>query len=182
MCGQEKSLSAFSKRTQKGRTYPVAYCKPCWALKYRRERAADIEKHRKYKRQWALENKDKVSAHNAASRKKNRDALLVLSKEWRANNKDKISAYREANRYRFAQWSMARYAKQKNAVPAWADFSKIEQTYKMASDKGLTVDHIVPLTSRLVCGLHVHDNLQILSQSDNSRKRNYYWPDMPWTL
>jgi hypothetical protein len=41
------------------------------------------------------------------------------------------------------------------------------------------VDHVVPLKSKLVCGLHVPANMQILPGADNSAKGNRYWPDMP---
>jgi len=43
------------------------------------------------------------------------------------------------------------------------------------------VDHIVPLKSSTVCGLHTQANLQILPSVDNSRKGNHWWPDMPET-
>lgn len=41
------------------------------------------------------------------------------------------------------------------------------------------VDHIVPLQSDLVCGLHNEWNLAVITGSENSKKRNFYWPEMP---
>lgn len=65
------------------------------------------------------------------------------------------------------------------ATPVWADFEEIGRVYEEASRLGMQVDHIVPLQGRLVCGLHVHNNLQLLSSDDNKRKGNSRWPNMP---
>lgn len=71
------------------------------------------------------------------------------------------------------------------ATPAWANIEKMRSIYKTA--KTLTdmtgvayhVDHIVPLTSELVCGLHNEFNLQVMPGVENLKKHNRHWPDMP---
>jgi len=73
---------------------------------------------------------------------------------------------------------MRRYAKKKNAVPLWFNDSEVKYIYKLARERNLEVDHIVPLTSNKVCGLHVQDNLRCIPKIMNIKKSNKYWPDM----
>ena len=61
-------------------------------------------------------------------------------------------------------------------TPPWANLKAIAAIYAEASSKGLTVDHIVPLQSNLVSGLHVENNLQLLTKSENSAKSNKWVP------
>lgn len=35
------------------------------------------------------------------------------------------------------------------------------------------------LKGKFVCGLHCEANLQVITKSENSKKHNSYWPDMP---
>ena len=78
-----------------------------------------------------------------------------------------------------------RRAAKKQAVPGWADHGKIASIYEHARQLTLEtgevhhVDHIVPLTSDLVCGLHCEHNLQVLTAFANLSKANHVWPDMP---
>lgn len=71
------------------------------------------------------------------------------------------------------------------ATPAWANLSAIRDIYRLCREiserAGVAhhVDHIVPLTSKYVCGLHVEANLQIVPGIENLRKHNRTWPDKP---
>ncbi|ARU23730.1 hypothetical protein RSSE_c3349 [Ralstonia solanacearum] len=80
---------------------------------------------------------------------------------------------------------MARHAAKLQAIPKWADPKKIKLVYEEAlalyKSNGVKyhVDHVVPLISDLVCGLHWEGNLQIITASENRSKGNRHWPDMP---
>ncbi len=65
----------------------------------------------------------------------------------------------------------------KNRVPPWADLTAIREIYRQAAERGLTVDHVIPLQGELVSGLHVENNLQLLPGSVNFSKENKFSED-----
>ena len=76
--------------------------------------------------------------------------------------------------------SARRVAAKLNRTPPWADMDAISAVYeaarKLSAETGIEhhVDHKIPLQGRLVSGLHVANNLQILTGSDNCRKGNRF--------
>lgn len=69
------------------------------------------------------------------------------------------------------------------AMPPWlttADFREMRRIYRSAHKRGLVVDHVVPLASPLVCGLHVPWNLQAMDRLENNKKGNKWWPCSPF--
>lgn len=74
----------------------------------------------------------------------------------------------------------------RRATPPWADLVAISAFYKEAKRLSRitgelhVVDHIVPKMSKIVCGLHVPWNLQVIHWLPNAQKGNGNWPDMPF--
>jgi hypothetical protein len=73
----------------------------------------------------------------------------------------------------------------RRATPKWADHNLIKALYdgvremREITGQPWQVDHIVPLRSPLVCGLHVPANLFPALLEHNARKGNHHWPDKP---
>lgn len=115
-----------------------------------------------------------------------KDYATKLSRpEWREEHLKRLKQYRAKNPSRYREYKASYRAKKLQATPKWADRAKIKEVYalaqrqKMLTGKRFQVDHIVPLKSPLVCGLHVHYNLQITGDFYNSSKNNRHWPEMP---
>lgn len=74
-----------------------------------------------------------------------------------------------------------RRAKKLYATVYWSDLEAISNFYSNCPS-GYVVDHIIPLQGKYVCGLHVLDNLQYLTASDNNKKSNYHESEEYWKI
>jgi hypothetical protein len=146
---------------------------------------------------WREKNKERFAAMKLAWRERNKEYLLKYRREFYARNKEYINvkcrAYKEANREELnkevAQWyrdhpevnranRALRRAREKRAMPSWANKEKMAAIYaeavRLTRETGIVyhVDHIYPLQSDWVCGLHCETNLQILTAAENQSKSN----------
>lgn len=146
-------------------------------------------------------NKERINAQNKAYYEANKDRMLAWQKEYanrpdrvektreslrkyKAANKHIIKAEYENNKPAYFERAARRRATKKQATPAWADIEAIREYYRAARafrkyGYDFHVDHIVPLKSPLVSGLHTEANLRLLPGADNLSKHNRFWPDMP---
>ena len=167
-CDTTKTAAEFGKNA--GRKDGLAvYCRSC-TKNYMAGKTYDKDR-------WA-NMREQESARNKDYRARAADRLLPAYREKAARRrKERPDLVNAAN--------MARIAAQRQAIPAWADRAQINTIYSKAKELSaafgveLQVDHVVPLRSKLVCGLHTPANLQLLAQDLNHKKRNWSWPDMP---
>ena len=174
-CGEIKSLELFgnSKRFKDGKH---SRCKECLAYleRTRIARQTDEWKSRntEYKKQYYIENKDKIKAKSKAYREANTESLKVYHRQYSRNNKGKINAI-----------GAKRHAAKMQRNVGWSDNWKIEQFYivarKLTKLYGVEfhVDHVIPLQGELVSGLHVETNLQIITAKENHIKSNSFTPE-----
>ena len=98
------------------------------------------------------------------------EVLCEYRNSWKKNNIVQVRADTKARR-----------RKHRQATPSWltrSQKSEIRQLYQIAitmtktTGEQYVVDHIIPLRSDSVCGLHVPWNLRVMTQEENLKKSN----------
>jgi len=191
-CPKHPELGASTRKDGKC----PACARALWAVWYAKNKQArrDYEVATR-SRKNELRNKRRAAdreATNAADRAyyhANRARILATERDYTAENKDRMLAYQRAwaakNRPRMVAKAKRYKVKKLGATPAWANDFFIQEAYSLAKLREKVcggkwhVDHIVPLRSKLVCGLHVEHNLRVIPALTNQLKSNKYWPDMP---
>lgn len=133
----------------------------------------------------------------AKSRYRSSEDIRAKTNDWGKLHPEKREAYNkkwsDKNPEKSKSGINARSARRKaskiKATPVWANTEfenfAIKEIYDLAVLRSKMtgikhhVDHIVPLRSEIVQGLHCVANLQVLEEKLNLIKSNLTWPNMP---
>lgn len=136
--------------------------------------------------QWREKNPEKWAEQSKRYAQKYPEKVVAKTQRWVATNPEKAAILAKLSRVKNAgrvQANKAKYrAAKSNRSPSWTtEVDKFElqciYTYRATLQKiGLKyeVDHIIPLLGKHVSGLHVPENLQIVSATQNRIKSNTF--------
>ena len=144
--------------------------------------------------EWAKGNETRADYFREYNK---REDVKDRKNEWYQENREQVIAasntiplhkkaqYKRDWKERNTVWTRAdtktRRRKHREATPPWLtrkQKSEIRQLYQIAitmtqtTGEQYVVDHIVPLRSHEVCGLHVPWNLRVITQEENLKKSN----------
>tara|TARA_R110000868_G_scaffold20938_4_gene87752 strand:- start:2085 stop:2690 length:606 start_codon:yes stop_codon:yes gene_type:complete len=172
-CQQSKPVGDFVADARYVRGY-ASWCREC---------------HRERNSEWARENRQRLNRKSSAWRAANPEKAKASDGAYKSANREALAAkhavWAKANRDKRRATDAAHKAAKKQARPSWANTAAIAAIYSKAvhiqksTGERMHVDHIVPLQSPIVCGLHCEANLRIIPGRENEAKRNFWWPDMP---
>jgi hypothetical protein len=164
-------------------------CKKCNTKKRIERDRANPEGARARVAAWTKRNPWYSAFHMRRYRARNPELASAKAAEIHQRNREhrnaQIAAWKKANPGLNCAYTAKRNAAKLKATPKWANHFFIEEAYQLAALRTKItgfqwhVDHIVPLQSKLVCGLHVEHNLRVIPAMENQKKFNKWWPDMP---
>lgn len=127
------------------------------------------------RREWQVSDAGRACAKKSRLKREatNPGDTYRRTKQWREQNPGK--AYAHIHKRRVAKIS---------ACPAWVSQDEIANIFalamKLTSETGVqhSVDHIVPLINKVVCGLHAPINLRVITRRENTEKNNKFLQNM----
>lgn len=128
-------------------------------------KADRLNKRRQYERAWHAAHREQMRQRAREHYRANKETYIRRAMEWgKAHPAEQMARVRR------------RQAAKLLRSPAWADQAAIKEIYRQAVARGpgWQVDHVLPLRGRLVSGLHVAENLQILPARINREKSNHW--------
>lgn len=173
-------------------------CKSCasirsheWEIKNKeRRKAQKVAEHEKYpnkrrerKKKYITKNRERVLEQHRTYYKENKENVDAFNYKYRHENPGKINAMtarrRAAKLQATPKWLTKEQKKEISAL--YIEAARLTRETEIKHH----VDHILPLQGEGISGFHVPWNLQILTESENSRKHNQFdftYDNLSWSL
>jgi hypothetical protein len=160
-CGFVGGVECFYRQKTNSKDGYQSHCKPCDNARVKL---------------WALSNPEKQRTYNkkADSNKyvKNKQVIAKRNHEWKKQNPAKVLAM-DAKRRAAVVQRLPKWLTDEDVLAIECKYSVCAMLNKFGVQKW-HVDHIIPLQGKLVSGLHVPANLQVITEAANLAKSNIY--------
>jgi len=169
-CSIDKPIGDFANNKSKS-DGKASNCKTCQQAATAAWRDANSAASKSATKNWVERNQERYTEYLKAWRDARRPVLSQYSVEWAKSNPARRNAITAKRRAAEASASFGSAAD----IRMWYEVAEV------LSRGGVKfqVDHIVPLISKNVCGLHAPWNMTVLSQRQNASKGNRWWPQEP---
>lgn len=155
---------------------------------YFRNREKALERAKRY----AVERADEIAAYQKAYVEANKDAIKAYQTAYHEANAD-VAREKRKERYdadpsTYIEMAKVRRIAQQTAQVGWnaeldslvfAEAKDLRNRRDAMTGCKWEIDHIVPIKSKIVCGLHAYTNIAVIPRKHNKAKSNRIWPNMP---
>lgn len=191
ICTLEKDFKDFNNR-KSSKDGKSSVCRLCEQVRDKERYCKRKDHHSSYNKMKYKENSDAIKKKALEYHERNKDNpdYIAKRKQYYRDNKvaieNKKRLYEASNRAQSNALKAKYRASKIKATPKWlteqdkaqiVEFYECCQMFRMYTGIDYQVDHIVPLQSELVCGLHVPWNLQVLTAFENNTKNNSFNTD-----
>jgi hypothetical protein len=174
-CLIEKADELFRLMKKAKHPYRLSKCSQCYY------------EDKKLAIQMGLKEKEHKVKSDKVYREKNRKSIYLTQAIWRENNKDKVAISSKRTKLKNIDNVNTLTAKRRacklQRIPSWTtetDIWMMQEIYELSALRTkLTgvkweVDHIIPLQGKLVSGLHMPFNMQVIPAMQNRIKKNKF--------
>ena len=161
ICGRSDVEFGYRFNKENNKRYIRSDCVNCQREKFKEWQICNVE----YNRKRALEYYNKNKAVRDTDRKRRKSLTDEQKSEYRRDKSNRRAS--------FAKHATVKWERDLTSF-VYSEAHDLRKNRNEITGFKWNVDHIVPLKGKIVCGLHVWNNFQVIPKIDNILKGNSY--------